>query len=88
MSRQEELTKPSLAVSAISSTYWGREEDLDIEYSLVFQQNVNLMLARCLQRWLNINPNLTHLASHVWWDVVGNVCHISGEIFGEQTCVV
>ena len=75
MSRQEELTQPSLAVSAISSTYWGREEDLDIEYSLVFQQNV-------------INPNLTHLASHVWWDVVGNVCHISGEIFGEQTCVV
>ena len=31
-----------LAQSVISSTYWGREDDLDIEYSLVIQQNVNL----------------------------------------------
>ena len=41
-----ETVRPSLAVLAISATYWGREEDLNIEYSLVFYQNVYLMLAR------------------------------------------
>ena len=40
--------RPSLAESVLSSTYWGREDDLDIEYSLFFQQNANLMLAHCL----------------------------------------
>ena len=48
--------RPSLAESVLSSTYWGRDDDLDIEYSLIFQQNANLMLAHCLRRWLNINP--------------------------------
>ena len=33
-----EAVRPSLAELAIPSTYWGREEDLDIEYSLVFQK--------------------------------------------------
>ena len=28
--------RPSLAESVLSSTYWGREDDLDIEYSLIF----------------------------------------------------
>ena len=56
---------PSLAASAISNTYWSRGEDLDTKYSSVFIQNVNLMLARCLRRWLNINPNLTHVSSRV-----------------------
>ena len=58
--------RPSLAESVLSSTYWGREEDLDIEYSIIFQQNVNLMLAHCLRRWLNINPTLPHVTSRVW----------------------
>ena len=48
--------RPSLAKSVLSSTYWGREDDLDIEYLLIFQQNANLMLAHCLRRWLNIQP--------------------------------
>ena len=50
-----EAVRPSLALSDISTNYWGREEDLDIEYSLVFQQNISSMLARCLRRWFNIN---------------------------------
>ena len=50
--------RPSLAESVFSSTYWGSEEDLDIEYSLIFQQNANLMLAHCLRSWLNINPTM------------------------------
>ena len=54
-----------LAESVLSSTYWGREDDLDIEYSLIFQQNANLMLAHCLRRWLNINPTLPHVTSRV-----------------------
>ena len=33
---QQVLTQPSLAELAISSSYWGRDEDLDNEYSLVF----------------------------------------------------
>ena len=33
-----EAVRPSLAELAISSTYWGKEGDLDIEYSLVFQK--------------------------------------------------
>ena len=33
-----EAVRPSLAELAIPSTYWGREGDLDIEYSLVFQK--------------------------------------------------
>ena len=33
-----EVVRPSLAELAIPSTYWGSEEDLDIEYSLVFQK--------------------------------------------------
>ena len=28
--------RPSLAESVLSSTYWDREDDLDIEYSLIF----------------------------------------------------
>ena len=59
-------------------------KDLDIKYSLVLQQNVNLMLVHCLRRWININPTLTHVASRVW-DVVGAVCHIPGEILSRQT---
>ena len=55
-----------LAKSVLSSTYWGREDDLDIEYLLIFQQNANLMLAHCLRRWLNINPTLAHVTSRVW----------------------
>ena len=58
--------RPSLAESVLSSTYWGREDDLDIEYSLIFQQNANLMLSHCLRRWLNINPTLPHVTSRVW----------------------
>ena len=62
-----------LAESVLSSTYWGREDDLDIEYSLIFQRNANLMLAHCLRRWFNINPNLAHVTSHVsclmWWEL-------------------
>ena len=46
------------------------------------------MLTHCLRRWLNINSTLTHVTSRVWWDVVGAVCYISGEILGQQTCVV
>ena len=41
--------RPSLAESVLSSTYLGREDDLVIEYSLIFQQNANLMLAHCLR---------------------------------------
>ena len=69
--------RPSLAESVLSSTYWGREDDLDIEYTLIFQPNANLMLAHCLRHWLNINPTL---------DVVGAVCDTSCEILGYQTC--
>ena len=58
--------RPSLAESVLSSTYWGREDDLDIEYSLIFQPNANLMLAHCLRHWLNINPTLPHVTSRVW----------------------
>ena len=56
-----EVADRNLAESVLSSTYWGREDDLDIEYSLIFQQNGNLMLAHCLRRWLNINPTLAHM---------------------------
>ena len=55
--------RPSLAASVLSSTYWGREDDLDIEYSLIFQPNANLMLADCLR---DINPTLPHVTSRVW----------------------
>ena len=58
--------RPSFAESVLSSTYWGREDDLDIEYSLIFQQNANLMLAHFLRRWLNINPALAHVTFRVW----------------------
>ena len=58
--------RPSLAESVLSSTYWCREDDLDIEYSLIFQQNANLMLGYYLRRWLNINPTLPHVTSRVW----------------------
>ena len=58
--------RPSLVESVLSSTYWGREDDLDIEYSLIFQPNANLMLAHCLRHWLNINPTLPHVTSRVW----------------------
>ena len=54
------------AESVLSSTYWGREDDLDIEYSLIFQPNASLMLAHCLRHWLNINPTLPHGTSRVW----------------------
>ena len=83
-----EVTDRDLAESVLSSTYWGREDDLDIEYSIISQQNANLMLAHCLRRWLNINLTLAHLTSCVWWDVVGAVCDTSCEILGHQTCVV
>ena len=58
--------RPSLAESVLSSTYWGREDDLDIEYSLIFQPNASLMLAHCLRHWLNIDPTLPHVTSRVW----------------------
>ena len=74
--------------STYRSTYWGRGDDLDIEYSIILQQNANLMLAHCLRRWLNINPTLAHVTSRVWWDVVGAVCDTSCEILGHLTCVV
>ena len=62
--------RPSLAESVLSSTYWGREDDLDIEYSLFFQPNANLMLAHCLRHWLNINPTLLHETSgEMWWEL-------------------
>ena len=77
---------PSLAESMLSSTYWGGEDDLDIEYSLIFQQNASLMLAHCLRRWLNIIPTLPYVTSRVWWDVVGAVCDTSCESLGHQTC--
>ena len=32
-----ETVRPRFVESAISTTYWCREEDLDIEYSLVCQ---------------------------------------------------
>ena len=76
------------AESVSSSTYWSREDDLDIEYWLIFQQNANLMLTHCLRLRLNINPTLMHVAFRVWWDVVGAVCDISCKILGHQTCVV
>ena len=60
-----EVADRDLAESVISSTY-GREDDLDIAYSIIFQQNANLMLTHCLQRWLNIKPTLTHVTSRVW----------------------
>ena len=75
-----------LAESVLSSTYWGREDDLDIEYSLIFQPNASLMLAHCLRYWLNINPTLPHVTSRDWRDVVGAVCDTSCEIPGHQTC--
>ena len=46
--------RPSLAESLLSSTYWGREDDLDIEYSLIFQQNAKL----------NVGPLSATLAQH------------------------
>ena len=55
-----------LAESVLSSTYWGREDDLDIEYSIISQQNANLMLAYCLRHWFNIKPTLAHVTSRVW----------------------
>ena len=39
-----EVADRDLTESVIPTTYWGRKDDLDIEYSLIFQQNVNLML--------------------------------------------
>ena len=83
-----EVADRDLAESVLSSTYWCREDDLDIEYPLIFQENANLMLAHCLRRWLNINPTLTLVTSRVWLDVVGGVCDTSCEILGHQTCVV
>ena len=56
----------ALDLAVLSSTYWGSEDDLDIEYSLIFQPNANLMLAHCLRHWLNINPTLPHVTSRVW----------------------
>ena len=44
----------------------GREDDLDIEYSYIFQPNANLLLAHCLRHWLNIIPTLPHVTSRVW----------------------
>ena len=61
-----EVADRDLAESVLSSIYWGRENDLDIEYSLILQQNANLMLAHCLRRWLNSNPTLVHETSRVW----------------------
>ena len=61
-----EVADGDLAESVLSSTYWGREDELDIEYSLILQRNANLMLAHCPRRWLNINPTLTHVSSRVW----------------------
>ena len=58
--------RPSLAESVLSYTYWGREDDLDIEYSLIFHPNANLMLAHRLRHWLNLNPTLPHVTSRVW----------------------
>ena len=46
------------------------------------------MLAHWLRCWLYINPTLKHVTSRVWWDVVGAVCHISGEIRSQKTYVV
>ena len=51
-----------LAESVLSSTYWGREDDLDIEYSLIFQQNATGPLSAT---WLNINSTLAHVTSCV-----------------------
>ena len=78
--------RPSLAESVLSSTYWGREDDLGIEFSLIFQPNANLILAHCLRHWLNINPTLPYVTSRIWLDVVGAVCDTSCEILGHQTC--
>ena len=61
-----EVADRDLAVSVLSSSYWGREDDLDTEYSLIFQQKNSSMLAHYLRRWLNINPTLTHVTSRVW----------------------
>ena len=55
-----------LAESVLSFTCWGREDDFDIEYSIIFQKNANLLLAHCLRRWLNIIPTLAHVTSRVW----------------------
>ena len=33
-----EVADRDLAESVISATYWGREDDLDIEYSLIFHK--------------------------------------------------
>ena len=33
-----EVAYRDIAESVLSSTYWGREDDLDIEYSLIFQK--------------------------------------------------
>ena len=57
-SQQQVLRQRDQALRIIRLLGW---EDLDIEYLLVFQQNVNLMLAHCLRRWLNNNKNLTHV---------------------------
>ena len=53
--RHREAVRPSLADSVLLTTYWGREEDLDIEYSLIYQKNVNLILAHSLRCLLNIS---------------------------------
>ena len=46
--------RPSLAESALSPTYWGREDDLDIEYSLIFSTKGQL----------NVGPLSATLAQH------------------------
>ena len=33
-----EIADRELAESVISTTYWGREDDLDVEYSLIFNK--------------------------------------------------
>ena len=79
-----EAVRPSLAELAIPSTYWAREEDLDIEYSLVFQK----MSFQCWPAVCDVGSPLIQPSRTLRWDVVVCVWDVSGELLGQQTCVV
>ena len=79
-----EAVRPSLAELAIPSTYCGREEDLDIEYSLVFQK----MSFQCWPAVCDVGSPLIQPSRTLRWDVVVCVWDVSGELLGQQTCVV
>ena len=79
-----EAVRPSLAELAIPSTYWGWEEDLDIEYSLVFQK----MSFQCWPAVCDVGSPVIQPSRTFRWDVAVCVWDVSGELLGQQTCVV